>query len=303
MNQSEVETTDPSQLFTSDNGGWATFRRGLRRWPIIPAIILGTLVFAGAFAEFVAPHDPVKATLSARRTPPVWEEGGSSKYILGGDLQGRDILSRIIHGTRVSIIVAGSAISIGMVFGTIYGLVSGYFGGWLDEVLMRIVEIFLAIPLIMAALVILVVAGASFLSIIGVLVLFSWVPFARQVRAETIALKALDYVALARVAGASTQRIMIRHIFPGVLNTIIIVSTLQVGSLILTESILSFLGVGIPPPTPAWGAMVADGRNYLASSWGIAFFPGMAIFLTVVGFNFMGDWIRDALDPRLRQLD
>ena len=233
----------------------------------------------------------------------MWEEGGSSKYILGGDLQGRDILSRIIHGTRVSIIVAGSAISIGMVFGTIYGLISGYFGGWLDEVLMRIVEIFLAIPLIMAALVILVVAGASFLSIIGVLVLFSWVPFARQVRAETIALKALDYVALARVVGASTKRIMIRHIFPGVLNTIIIVATLQVGSLILTESILSFLGVGIPPPTPAWGAMVADGRNYLASSWGIAFFPGIAIFLTVVGFNFMGDWIRDSLDPRLRQLD
>ena len=303
MKQIEVESTDISQLLSSGNGRWATFRRGLRRWPIIPAIILGTLVFAGVFAEFVAPHDPVKATLSARRAPPVWEEGGSSKYILGGDLQGRDILSRIIHGTRVSIVVAGSAISIGMVFGTIYGLISGYFGGWLDEVLMRIVEIFLAIPLIMAALVILVVAGASFLSIIGVLVLFSWVPFARQVRAETLALKALDYVALARVAGASTQRIMIKHIFPGVLNTIIIVATLQVGSLILTESILSFLGVGIPPPTPAWGAMVADGRNYLASSWGIAFFPGMAIFLTVVGFNFMGDWIRDSLDPRLRQLD
>ena len=303
MKQTEVESTDLSQLFTSDYGGWATLRRGLRRWPIIPAIILGTLVFAGVFAEFVAPHDPVKATLSARRAPPVWEEGGSSKFILGADLQGRDILSRIIHGTRVSIVVAGSAISIGMVFGTVYGLISGYFGGWLDEILMRIVEIFLAIPLIMAALVILVVAGASFRSIIGVLVLFSWVPFARQVRAETIALKALDYVALARVAGASTQRIMIRHIFPGVLNTIIIVSTLQVGSLILTESILSFLGVGIPPPTPAWGAMVADGRNYLASSWGIAFFPGIAIFLTVVGFNFMGDWIRDSLDPRLRQLD
>ena len=233
----------------------------------------------------------------------MWEEGGSSKFILGGDLQGRDILSRIIHGARVSIAVAGSAISIGMVFGTMYGLVSGYFGGWLDEILMRIVEIFLAIPLIMAALVILVVAGASFFSVIGVLVLFSWVPFARQVRAETLALKALDYVSLARVAGASTLRILTRHIFPGVLNTIIIVATLQVGSLILTESILSFLGVGIPPPTPAWGAMVADGRNYLSSSWGIAFFPGMAIFLTVVGFNFMGDWIRDTMDPRLRQLE
>ena len=266
-------------------------------------VILATLVFAAAAADLIAPHDPVKATLSDRRTPPMWEEGGSSKFILGGDLQGRDVLSRIIHGARVSLLVAGSSIFIGMVFGTMYGLVSGYFGGWIDEILMRVVEIFLAIPLIMAALVILVVAGASNLSVIGVLVLFSWVPFARQVRAETLALKVLDYVALARVAGAPTHRILIRHILPGVLNTVIVVATLQVGSLILTESILSFLGVGIPPPTPAWGAMVADGRNYLASSWGIAFFPGMAIFLTVVGFNFMGDWIRDSLDPRLRQLD
>ena len=233
----------------------------------------------------------------------MWEEGGSSKYILGADLQGRDILSRIIHGARVSLLVAGSAITVGMVFGTGYGLISGYLGGWADEIMMRIAEIFLAFPLIMAALVILVVAGASFGSVIGVLVLFSWVSFARQVRAETIALKALDYVALARVAGASTPRILIRHILPGVINTVIVVATLSVGSLILTESILSFLGVGIPPPTPAWGAMVADGRNYLASTWGIAFFPGMAIFLTVMGFNFLGDWIRDALDPRLRQLD
>ena len=303
MQQFEVESVDLSQLFTPHNGRWASFRRRLRRWPIIPVIILGALVVAGIFAEFIAPHDPVKATLSARRTPPVWEEGGSSKFILGGDLQGRDILSRIIHGARVSLVVSGSALSIGIAFGTVYGLISGYFGGWIDEALMRIVEIFLAIPLIMAALVILVVAGASFYSVIGVLVLFSWVPFARQVRAETLALKVLDYVALARVAGAPTHRILIKHILPGVLNTVIVVATLQVGSLILTESILSFLGVGIPPPTPAWGAMVADGRNYLASSWGIAFFPGMAIFLTVVGFNFMGDWIRDALDPRLRQLD
>ena len=290
-------------MFGSARGSWSGNLRRIRRWPILSMIILGALIVAGALADVIAPHDPVEATLSARRAPPVWEEGGSSNFLLGGDLQGRDVLSRIIHGARVSLVVAGSSITVGMVFGTTYGLISGYFGGWLDEVLMRIVEIFLAIPLIMAALVILVVAGASFYSVIGVLVLFSWVPFARQVRAETLALKALDYVALARVAGAPTQRILISHILPGVLNTVIVVATLQVGSLILTESILSFLGVGIPPPTPAWGAMVADGRNYLASSWGIAFFPGMAIFLTVIGFNFMGDWIRDALDPRLRQLD
>ncbi len=303
MQSGDANTTESSALFMSDDGTWRSNLRRIRRWPLLSIVILFTLVFAAAAADLIAPHDPVKASLSARRAPLMWEEGGSSEHILGGDLQGRDVLSRIIHGARVSLLVAGSAIIIGMVFGTAYGLISGYFGGWIDEILMRIVEIFLAIPLIMAALVILVVAGASYMSVIGVLVLFSWVPFARQVRAETHALKVLDYVALARVAGAPALRILIRHILPGVLNTVIVVATLQVGSLILTESILSFLGVGIPPPTPAWGAMVSDGRNYLASSWGIAFFPGMAIFLTVVGFNFMGDWIRDALDPRLRQLD
>ena len=233
----------------------------------------------------------------------MWLEGGSSKYILGGDLQGRDILSRIIHGARVSLVIAGSAIGLGMVFGTAYGLISGYFGGWLDEILMRIVEIFLAIPLIMAALIIVSVVGSGYVSVIGVLVLFSWVLFARQVRAETLAVKALEYVAMARVVGASTPRILIRHILPGVIPTVIIVATLQVGSLIITESILSYLGVGIPPPTAAWGTMVADGRNYLTISWWITLFPGMAIFVTVIGFNFLGDWIRDTLDPRLRQLD
>ena len=287
----------------SDRGPWRQFIRRLRRWPIIPAAIIGLLLICGCFAELVAPKDPLKATLSERRAPPAWAEGGSAEFLLGGDLQGRDILSRIIHGARVSLVVAGSAIFIGMVFGTAYGLISGYAGGWLDEILMRIVDIFLAFPLIMAALVILVVAGASYFSIISVLVLFSWVPFARQIRGETLALRSADYVLLAQVSGASTFRILLRHILPGVINTIIVVATLQVGSLILTESILSYLGVGIPPPTPAWGAMVSDGRNYLATSWGIAFYPGMAIFLTVIGFNFLGDWVRDALDPRLRQLD
>ena len=302
MDRQRAAPTVQTELLEVPNSKWATVKRILRRWPLIPIILIGLLFISGGAAELIAPHDPNKSILSERRAPPFWQEGGSTKNILGGDLQGRDILSRIIHGARVSLVVAGSAILIGMVFGTTYGLASGYFGGWVDEVMMRIVEIFLAIPLIMAALVILVVAGASFMSVIGVLVMFSWVPFARQVRTETLALKALDYVSLAQVAGASTLRILTRHIFPGVVNTVIIVATLQVGSLILTESILSYLGVGIPPPTPAWGAMVADGRNYLPSSPGIAFFPGMAIFLTVIGFNFLGDWIRDFLDPRLRQL-
>ena len=279
-----------------------TWSQRILRWPILPGTILLGFVVMAVFAPLISPQGPLEAELRDRRAPPVWQEEGSARYVFGADLQGRDILSRIIHGTRISLVIAGTAISLGMVFGTGFGLLSGYFGGWLDEILMRIVEIFLAVPLIMVGLVIVAVIGQSFTTVIMILVLFSWVPFARQVRAEVLTLKALDYVALARVAGASTTRILVRHILPGVINTVIIVATLHIGNLILTESILSFLGAGIPPPTPAWGAMVADGRNYLTTSWWITFFPGMAIFLTVIGFNFMGDWIRDSLDPRLRQL-
>ena len=269
---------------------WARLHHRIRNWPIVPGVILLTFVVMGVFAPLISPHGPTEATLRDRRTPPMWLEGGTrgSKYVLGTDALGRDILSRTIHGTKVSLSIAGSAIGLGMVFGTLYGLISGYFGGWTDEILMRIVEIFLAVPLIMVALVFIVVVGPSFTAVVSLLALFSWVQFARQVRGETLYLKALDYVALAKVAGASTIRILLRHIFPGVVNTVIVVATLNVGGLILTESSLSFLGVGIPPPTPSWGSMVSDGRNYLASSWWIAFFPGIAIFVTVVGFNFLG---------------
>ena len=281
---------------------WGRWRRRLRRFPTIPSVILLMLFVTGAFAPLISPHDPRAAILRERRAPPVWQEGGASKHILGADLQGRDVLSRIIHGARVSLLIAGSAITVGMILGTGYGLISGYAGGWLDEAMMRIVEIFLAVPLIMAALAIILVFGSGYGTVIGVLVMYSWLEFARQVRAETLNLKTLDYVALAHVAGASTPRILLRHILPGVVSTVVVVATLNVGQLILAESVLSFLGVGIPPPTPAWGAMTAEGRNYLASSWWIAFFPGMAIFVTVVGFNFFGDWLRDTLDPRLRQV-
>jgi peptide/nickel transport system permease protein len=278
-----------------------SFRR-FRRWPIIPGGILLMLFVMGTFAPLISPQSPTAVTLRDRLAPPVWQEGGTSKYILGADKNGRDVLSRIIHGARVSLVIAGSAITLGMFFGTGYGLISGYFGGWLDEVMMRFLEIFLAIPLIMAALAIILVFGSGYVTVIGVLVMFSWVPFARQVRSETLNLKTSDYVALAHVAGASAPRILLRHILPGVVNTVVVVATLNVGHLILTESVLGFLGVGLPPPTPAWGAMTANGRDYLASAWWISFFPGMAIAVTVMGFNFFGDWLRDTLDPRLRQV-
>ena len=235
---------------------------------------------------------------------------GSTKFLLGADDQGRDLLSRIIWGARVSLIVAAVTIFIGGSIGTALGLISGYYGGWADEVIMRLVDIFLALPLVMVALVLAVVLGNFSLPVLPmkeihmiamVLSLFIWVRFARQVRGEVLGLKTMDYVALARVAGASTRRILLVHLLPGVMNTVIVVGTLQVSIVILLESILSFLGAGVAPPTPAWGSMVADGRDFLKTAWWVSTMPGLALLLTVMAFNLIGDWIRDALDPRLRQ--
>ena len=273
-----------------------------RRWPIIPGAILLLLLICGIFAPFVAPEDPVEATLRARNSPPVWAEGGSSRYYLGADHQGRDILSRVIFGARLTLIVAGAALGIGGLVGTVLGMISGYYGGWTDEIIMRVIDIVLAVPLVLVALALVITLGQSTPLLIGILAMNAWCGFARQARAEVLGLKNMDYVAMAKVSGASSPRIIYKHIFPGVVSTVTIIGTLQVGNLILTEAILSFLGAGIPPPTPSWGSMVSDGRTYLGSAWWIAFFPGMAIFLTVLAFNFLGDWLRDRLDPRLRQI-
>ena len=229
--------------------------------------------------------------------------GGSTKFLLGTDTLGRDILSRIIHGARISLIVAGVTLGVGGGFGVLIGLLSGWYGGWIDEVLMRLVDIILALPLILVALVLVVAVGQSFEVIIAVLALWIWPRFARMVRGEVLQLKTLDYVALARVAGASTPRILLLHLFPGTINTLIVVATLQVGIVILVEATLSFLGAGVPPPDPAWGSMVADGRNQLVDAWWVATMPGLAILITVLSLNLFGDWLRDTLDPKLRQME
>ena len=233
----------------------------------------------------------------------VLREGGTSKYLLGTDDLGRDILSRIIYGARISLIIAAVTLGIGGAIGTGLGLIAGYFGGLIDELLMRVVDIFLALPLVLVALVLVVAVGQSFFLTTMVLVLFIWVRFARQIRGEVLQLKTMDYVSLAKVAGASTPRILFVHLFPGVVNTLIVVATLQVSIVILVESTLSFLGAGVPPPTPAWGSMVADGRDFLADAWWISTMPGVAILLTVLSLNLFGDWLRDRLDPKLRQLN
>lgn len=274
----------------------------LRRWPLIPMLILVIFILTGVFAPLIAPHDPERGNLRERNLPPAWEEGGSSKFLLGTDHLGRDMLSRVVFGARISLAVVAITLGVGMSVGVACGLVAGWYGGWLDELLMRVVDIKLAIPTILLALVLVLALGQSFMIIVVILAIAVWPRFARNVRGEVLQLKTMDFVALAKVAGASTPRILFMHIFPGVINTLIVLATLEVGIVILLESTLSFLGAGVPPPTPAWGSMVSDGRDRLAVAWWISTMPGLAIMCTVLSMNLFGDWLRDRLDPRLRQL-
>jgi peptide/nickel transport system permease protein len=275
----------------------------LRRLPLIPILILSIFVVAGLAAPLLAPHNPERGEVRARNQPPVWLEGGNTKYLLGTDHLGRDMLSRVIYGARISLVVVAVTLGIGGTIGVVLGLVSGYYGGWLEELIMRLVDIKLAIPTILLALVLVLALGQSFLIIVVILAIAIWPRFARNTRGEVLQLKTMDYIALAKVSGASTPRILFKHIFPGVVNTLIILSTLEVGIVILLESTLSFLGAGVPPPTPAWGSMVADGRDRMAVAWWISTIPGVAIMLVVLSMNIFGDWLRDMLDPRLRQLE
>jgi peptide/nickel transport system permease protein len=231
------------------------------------------------------------------------KEGGSTKYLLGTDHLGRDMLSRTIYGAQISLVVVAVVLFIGGGIGVTMGLLAGWYGGVVDEAIMRLVDIKLAIPTILLALVLILALGQSFMIIVVVLAIAIWPRFARNIRGEVLQLKTMDFVALAQVAGASTPRILAFHIFPGVINTLIILATLEVGLVILLESTLSFLGAGVPPPTPAWGSMVADGRDRLAVAWWISTMPGVAIMLIVMSMNIFGDWLRDILDPRLRQLE
>ena len=213
------------------------------------------------------------------------------------------MLSRVIHGARVSLAVMAVALSAGLLIGTALGLVAGYAGGIIDETITRIVDIWLGFPFLLLALVVAIVIGASFTIVMILMVLLAWSSFVRNVRADVLVLKESDFVALARISGASTQRIIIKHILPGTIGTVTVIASLSVGNLILSEATLSFLGAGIPAPTPSWGNMVAEGRDYLQTAWWTSVFPGVALFLTVMSLNFLGDWLRDRLDPRLRQLD
>jgi peptide/nickel transport system permease protein len=278
---------------------------------IIPATILALMVIVAIFANLswlglpnigLAPHDPTTGVITDRFLPPSFMEGGKSEYLLGTDRLGRDVLSRVIYGTRVSLSISLLVIFITASIGTVLGVISGYFGGRIDDFLMRATDAALSFPGILLALLLAVSLGPSYWTVVLALSILGWAPYTRMVRGEALKLSEADFVAQARIIGTPPIRIMVRHIFPNVINSLVIMMTLSVGMIILMESTLSYLGVGITAPTASWGNMVADGRSYLDTAWWIAAFPGIAIGLVVMSGNFLGDWLRDRLDPRLRQV-
>lgn len=279
--------------------GWV---RSLSSLPIVPtSILLFVLVLPAIAPQFLALHDPLEVNVPDRLSSPVLF-GGTWEYPMGTDQLGRDIYSRLVYGARGTLAVALTAILIGGSIGVGLGFLAGYIGRWLDSFLMRMVDASLSIPMILLALTFAVALGPSFSTIILVIALTLWAHYARLVRGEVLSLRDKDYVARAKVAGASHLRIIVRHLLPNVVNTITVLATLQVGQVIMMEAALSFLGIGIPRPQPAWGRMISDGRQLIASSWWISFFPGMAILVVVMSLNLFGDWLRDHLDPKLRQI-
>lgn len=274
----------------------------LRRYPIIPGIIIIIFIFLAIFGESLASYPPNKINLQERFLPPFWQKGGKMAHPLGTDMLGRDMLSRIIVGARVSFIVSILALTLGGLTGTALGIISGYYGGKLDAILMRATDATLAFPIILLAMLLAICLGPSLQNVVISLGIVLWARYARVIRGEVLSVKERDYVGLARVAGCSNLRIMYKHIFPNIRNTLVVLLTLQVGWIIIVEASLSFIGAGIPGPDPVWGSMIAKGREYITIAWWIALFPGLAVAAVCLSFNMLGDWLREILDPRLRQV-
>ncbi|WP_366922039.1 ABC transporter permease [Metallumcola ferriviriculae] len=270
-----------------------------RKTAVVGLLITVAVILMAIFAPYVAPHDPEKVELALRLKPPFWLENGSLNYPLGTDSLGRDVLSRIIFGSQKSILVSFLATVISCVLGVILGLISGYYGGTLDTVITRLGDIQLAFPLILLSIAVIAVLGASTLNLIIVFGIANWVVYARVARGAVLSVKEKEYVEGSRAAGCSDSRIIIYHIFPNICAPIIVIATLSLAGIIISESSLSFLGLGVPPPKPTWGGMLSEGRQYLYDGWWVATFPGLAIMLTVLGVNLFGDGLRDAYDPKL----
>jgi peptide/nickel transport system permease protein len=278
------------------------------RWilelPLLPLLILVPFALAALFADFIAPYDPTEPVQGAKMfVPPFWMDGGSTATLLGTDFQGRDSLSRLIFGARVSLIVGlmGTVVAGGL--GTAFGILSGYLGGWVDQAIMRLTDAWLALPALVFAIFLATVVGPSMWNIVIILGLVDWTRYARVIRGEVLSLREREYVQLAEIAGASRLRVILRHILPNVLNTAMVLASLTIGVVIIAEASLSFLGVGVPPPEPAWGLMLSEARSTLmAGKWWLTVFPGACILLVVLATQLLGDWLRIRLDPQQRNL-
>ncbi len=284
----------------------SAFQRGVRlmvaaKWPVLALGILLLTAIAAAFGPLLAPFDPNRQNLLLRLAEPMAAGPDGSVFLLGSDALGRDVFSRLLYGARVSLLVGIAAIAVGGTIGVVAGLLSGYFGGWIDDVIMRLGDIQLAFPFILLAIMFLVVLGSGVWNLILVLGVGQWVTYARIVRADTLSLREKEFVEAARALGDSTASIIFRTILPNILAPLTVIASFNVASVILSEAALSFLGLGVPPSVPTWGSMLAESRDTLvANKWWLAVFPGVAIVLTVLSFNILGDWLRDFLDPRLR---
>lgn len=308
-----AETTSDAPKVASDQSRKVVsyrrkeFRRALQsmvasRWALLGMIILIIVTLVAIFGPWLSPFDPNRQNLIMRLLPPGSPGAGDTTYWLGSDQLGRDVLSRLLYGARVSLLVGFAAIAVGGTIGVFAGLVSGYFGGWVDDVLMRLGDIQLAFPFILLAIMFLVVLGPGLFNMILVLGIGQWVTYARIVRAQTLALREKEYVEAARAMGDRTLLILFRTILPNIMAPLTVIASFNVASVILSEAALSFLGLGVPPDVPTWGGMLSESRDHLFSNkWWMAVFPGLAIVFTVLAFNIIGDWLRDFLDPRLKE--
>ena len=263
------------------------------------ATLIGMVALA-LFANVVGPHDPEAIHLDRRLQPPFWSPGGSAEFPLGTDSLGRDVLSRIAHGGRVSFVVGTGTVVLAGVVGALLGLASGYLGDPIDGIVMGVADAQLSFPFLLLGVLAMALLGPGLLNVIIVLALSSWVPFARVMRAQTLSLKEKEFVLAGRAIGCSNGRLVFRHILPNTVSPMLVIATLELANAIVVESTLSFLGLGVKPPSPSWGVMLADGREYIENAWWIAAMPGFALLLTCISVNGLGDWLRDALDPTLR---
>ena len=268
------------------------------RLPWIPLTVMSVLLICALFAPLISPHDPTQISMSKARLAPF----ENLTFPLGTDVMGRDMLSRLIYGARTGVFISLVALGTGAFVGTILGLIAGFRGGWIDNLIMRAADAALGFPTVLVAMIIVTLLGAGIENIILAVALTVWARFSRMIRGDVLSIKELDFVTFAKIAGLSTPMIILRHVFPNTINTLLVITSLQIGQVILLEASLSFLGLGLPPGDPAWGIMVSEGRTVLLQVWWLSLLPGLAITIVVLAFNFFGDWMRDTLDPKLRRV-